>query len=77
MKLEFSRQIYEESSNITCYQNPFTGSRVVPCGQTDMAKLRVAFLNFPDEPTNGRSLEVIRALYIVVFILYNYVNLAA
>jgi hypothetical protein len=35
MKLEFSRQIFEGSSNIKFYQNPCSGSRVVPCGQTD------------------------------------------
>ena len=35
MKLEFSRQILELSSNIKFYQNPFTESRVVPYGRTD------------------------------------------
>ena len=35
MKLEFSRQIFEKYSNIKCYENPSSGSRVVPCGQTD------------------------------------------
>jgi len=32
MKLEFSPQIFEEYSNIKLYENPFSGSRVVPCG---------------------------------------------
>jgi hypothetical protein len=36
MKLELSRQIFEENLNIKCHQNPSSGSRVVPCGQTDM-----------------------------------------
>ena len=27
-------------------KNPSSGSRVVPCGQTDMTKLIVAFRNF-------------------------------
>jgi len=35
MKLEISRQIFEKSSNIKFYANPYGGSRVVPCGQTD------------------------------------------
>ena len=39
MKLEFSRQIFEESSNIKFHLNPSGGSRVVPCGQTDLTKL--------------------------------------
>jgi hypothetical protein len=43
MKFEFSRQIFEEVSNIKFHQNPSSGSRVVPSGQTDMTKLIVAF----------------------------------
>jgi len=51
MKLEFSRQIFEKYSNIIFNENPFLGSRVVPCGQTDgrtdgrtdMTKLIVSF----------------------------------
>ena len=35
MKLEFSRQIFEKSSNIKFHKNPSSGSRVVPCGRTD------------------------------------------
>jgi hypothetical protein len=35
MELEFSRQIFEKSSNIRFHENPSGGSRVVPCGQTD------------------------------------------
>ena len=50
MKLEFYRQIFEESLNIKCLQNPSSESRVVQCGPTDrrtgMTKLRVAFRNF-------------------------------
>jgi hypothetical protein len=36
MKLEFSRQIFEKVSNITFHQNPSSGSRVVPRGQTEI-----------------------------------------
>ena len=35
MKLEFSRQIFEEYSDIKFHENPFSASRVVPCGRTD------------------------------------------
>jgi hypothetical protein len=47
MKLVFSRQILEKYSNIIFLQNPSSGSRVIPCGQTDtwtdILKLIVAF----------------------------------
>ena len=46
MKLEFSRQILEKYSNIKFHKNPFSGSRVAPCGQTEgqrvMTKLKAA-----------------------------------
>jgi len=35
MKLEFSLQIFEKHSNIKFDENSFSGSRVVPRGQTD------------------------------------------
>ena len=35
MKLEFYRQIFEKSSNIKFHENPSSGRRVVPYGQTD------------------------------------------
>ena len=35
MKLEFSQQIFEKYSNIKFYENPFSGSRAVPCGWKD------------------------------------------
>ena len=35
MKLEFSRQSLETSSNIKFHENPSTGSWVFPCGRTD------------------------------------------
>jgi hypothetical protein len=40
--------------NMVIYENPPSGSRVVPCGQTDgwtdMTKLIVAFRNFENAP---------------------------
>jgi len=35
MKLEFSWQIFERSSNIKFQEDPFSGSRVIPRGRTD------------------------------------------
>jgi len=50
MQLEFSPQILEKYSNIEFQENPSSGSRVVPCGQTDggtdMTKPIVGFRNF-------------------------------
>jgi hypothetical protein len=51
MKLEFSPQFFEEYSNIKFHENTSCGSRVVPCGQTDMKVLIVVFINF-SEPKN-------------------------
>jgi hypothetical protein len=50
MKIEFSRHIFEKVSNIKFHQNPSSGSRVVPHGETDMTKLTVAFCNFASAP---------------------------
>jgi hypothetical protein len=52
MKFEFSRQIFEKVSD-KFHQNPSSGSRVVPCGQTDMTKLIVAFRNFANAPNKS------------------------
>ena len=35
MKIEFSRQIFEKYPIIKFDENPSSGSRLVPCGQTD------------------------------------------
>ena len=54
MKLEFSGQIFEKSSNIEFHENPYSGSPVIPCGQTggrtDMTKVIVAFRYFANAP---------------------------
>ena len=53
-KTSVSQQIFEERSNIKFYQNLSSGSRIFPCelmdGQTDMAKLILAFRNFAKAP---------------------------
>jgi hypothetical protein len=43
MKLEFSKQNFEKYSNIKVHENLSGGSRVVPCRETDITKLIVAF----------------------------------
>jgi len=35
MKLELSRQSFEKYLSIKLHEYPSSGSRVVPCGQTD------------------------------------------
>jgi len=35
MKLEFSEQFFEKHTHIKFHENPSSGSRVFPCGQTD------------------------------------------
>jgi hypothetical protein len=50
MKLEFSQQIVKKYSNIKFHENLPGNSRVVPCRQTDMMKLRVALYDFANAP---------------------------
>jgi len=45
-KFELPRLIFKKSSNIRFHENPSSGNRVVPCGQTDMTQLTVADRNF-------------------------------
>jgi urease accessory protein UreF len=58
MKLKF-RHIFEKYTYIKFDENVSSGSRVVPCGQTDgrtdMTKLRVAFRNSAKAPKNSYS----------------------
>jgi hypothetical protein len=63
MRLEFSGHIFEKVSNIKFQQNPSCGSRVFPCGQTDIlysdtTKLIVAFRNFLNAPKKGKIVVV-------------------
>ena len=52
IKLQLIRQIFEWDSNIKLQENPSCGGRVVPCGQTGVTKLIVAFGNFANTPIN-------------------------
>jgi len=60
MNLEISRPIFEKYSKIKFRENPSSGSRVVPCGQTDirtdMAKLIVAFRNFANASNSTQAI---------------------
>jgi hypothetical protein len=53
MKIEFSRRIFRKI--VKFQENPSSGSRLVPCGQTDMKKLIFAFRNFAKAPKNCSS----------------------
>ena len=46
MKIEFSGQFLEKSSNIKFHENLSTGSTIVSCRWTYMMKLIVAFHSF-------------------------------
>jgi hypothetical protein len=54
MKVEFSQQILEKYSDIKFQENPSSGNQLVPCGQTDMTKLIIAFRNFANAPKDER-----------------------
>jgi len=58
MKREFYQQIFEKSTNIEFREYLISGSRVVPCGRTDMTKLIVAVRNFANVPTNAPLTEL-------------------
>jgi hypothetical protein len=52
IEFEFSRHNFEKFSNIKFHENPFSRSRDVTGGRTDMTKLIVAFRNFAKAPQN-------------------------
>jgi hypothetical protein len=63
MRLEFSRHIFEKSSNIKFNENPPTGSPTLHVdglkdGQTDMTKLTVALPNVANAPKMGHNLSL-------------------
>jgi hypothetical protein len=70
MKLKFSPQIYEKSSNIKFHLNPTSGSRVVPRGRKDIMKLIVVFRNFANA-TKNRVPNSTKTLYFPIQLLEN------
>ena len=53
MELEFSQQNFEKYLDIKFHESLSGGSRVVPCGQTDMTTLRVTCRNFAKAPDSS------------------------
>ena len=53
MKIELSKRIFRNYSNIKFHENPPVESRVVPCGRTDMTDLIVAFRNYANASQNN------------------------
>jgi hypothetical protein len=52
IKLEYSRQIFENCANIKVQENLSRGSRNVPCRRADMTKQIFALCNFANAPNN-------------------------
>jgi hypothetical protein len=78
MKLEFSRQIFEESSNIKFRENPSGGSRDVPCGGMDRGRHDEAssrFSLFCKRALKKSSPPAVRLLEIVMLKLVNFTYL--
>jgi hypothetical protein len=74
MKLEFPRQIIKKSSNIKFHENPFSGSRVIPCGEThDGANKLVRFHNIAKAPTNRRFSIILTNTNVVISPLSTYI----
>ena len=57
MELEFSGQVFEKKkySDTKLCENLSSGSRVVPCGRTDITKPIVAFRNFANTSKNTEA----------------------
>jgi hypothetical protein len=53
MKFEFSQHIFDKYSNIKFRESPSSGSRMVPCGQTDRTKLTVTLCICVYVPNNS------------------------
>ena len=48
--LNFLNRFSKFPPNIKFHENPSSGSRIFPCGRTDMTKLIVVFRNFANKP---------------------------
>ena len=75
MKRELRRQIFEKHLNIKFHENPFNGSRVVPCGRTDghagkHEEAKVAFRNFQTAPRYVRHVKLLQATTVVQTIVF-------
>jgi hypothetical protein len=63
MKLNILDRVSKKYSNVKFHENPFSGSRVVPCGRTDMTTLVVAFRKFENVPKKNAVFEPERYLF--------------
>jgi len=77
MKRELRRQIFEKHLNIKFHENPFNGSRVVPCGRTDghagkHEEAKVAFRNFQTAPRYVRHVKLLQATTVVQTIVFRW-----
>jgi hypothetical protein len=63
--------VFRKYSNIKFHENPFSGSRVVPCGQkdgrTDMKKLIVVFRISADAPIQESKIANLEYFYFKTF----------
>jgi hypothetical protein len=63
MKLEFFGQNFEKYSNTKFYENPSSGSRVVPCGLTDRrTDGQTALRNFANAPKEDDLYKTVTVL---------------
>ena len=71
-------RFFFKSSNTKFHENPWSGSRVVPCGPTDMTKLIVACRNFANERADnslsGRYALLHQGTYSIIFEFHQYQN---
>jgi len=67
MQLKFSRQVFEKYATTKFHENPSSGSRVVPCGETDgrtdMTMLIVAFRNLENASKNSRTIDFFSTVF--------------
>ena len=80
MKLEISGSFFfEKCTNIKCHGNPSSGSRVVPCGQTDRhdeAKSRFScFLYFVDRASRHRFLLITNLTHFFMYLFIHFISL--
>jgi hypothetical protein len=53
-QISIFKRIFEQSSNTKFHENPFIGSRIIPCGQTDESKLIDPIRNVANVPKNEK-----------------------
>jgi len=63
MKLVIYPEIFIKSSNFKFHENPSSGSRVVPCAQTDLTKTTVAFRSFRTLLTRRAGSDIMLRFY--------------